>query len=113
MDSDMPTKSKLLFINNCANAKEIAKNDIAKNKAKILLTGGVTPIFYATDNQFEERYQVAFHDYGDLAAKYECMKIYNFEIFQYLSEKYGKSWKKEIRKDTLAFKEWKKLVRKK
>ena len=108
----MPTNSKLRFIEDCENARIIARNDINKDEIKILLAGGIAPIVYSTDKQFEEKYQIEFHEYGDLSAKYECMKIYNFEVFRYLTEKYGKSWRREIRKDAFGLKEWKKWNRK-
>ena len=111
--SDMPTNSKLLFLENCKNAKTVAINDIRDNKIKVLIVGGIGPIEYTTDKYFEDKYEIVFYDYGDLPAKYDCMKYYNFEIFEYLTDKYGKKWRKEIRKDVFALKEWKKVIRKK
>lgn len=111
--SDMLTNSKLLFLENCENAKTIAINDINDNKVKVLIVGGIAPIEYTTDKSFEDKYQIEFYDYGDLSAKYDCMKYYNFEIFDYLTDKYGKKWRKEIRKDVFVLKEWKKAKRKK
>ncbi len=113
INSDTPTNSKLLFLQNCESAKTVAINDIRDNKVKVLIVGGIGPIEYTTDEYFEDKYQIVFYDYGDLPAKYDCMKYYNFEIFEYLTDQYGKKWRKEIRKDVFALKEWKKTKRKK
>jgi len=106
--SEMPSESKLMFLENCENAKIIAEQDIKNQEIIILIVGGIAPTIYTTDNDFEKKYQITYTDYGDLAAKDECMLNYNFKIFDYLKEKYGKSWKREIRKDVYGLKEWKK-----
>ena len=97
-----------MFIENCENAYIIANQDIKKQEIKLLIVGGISPTMYSTDIDFENKYQVTYYDYGDLAANSECMFNYNSKIFNFLTEKYGNRWKKEIRKDVYGFKEWKK-----
>jgi hypothetical protein len=111
--ADSPSEFRLNMLENCENAKIIADQDIKKQKIKILIVGGIAPTIYTTDKDFEEKYQIIYSDYGDLPAKDECMYNYNSKVFDYLTEKYGKSWKREIRKDVYGLKKWKKNKKKK
>jgi len=104
--SDSPSEFRLKMLENCENANFIAKQDIEKNQIKLFIVGGIAPVFCLTDPDFEKKYQVSYHDYGDLPAKEDCMYNYNSRVFEYLSKKYGKSWKKEIREDVFGLKEW-------
>jgi len=110
--ADSPSEFRLKMLENCENAFIIADQDIAKNKINLLIVGGIAPAVYPSDQTFEEKYQVTYYDYGDLAAKGECMFNYNSKVFDYLTEKYGKTWRKEVRKDVYGLKEWKKRKRK-
>jgi hypothetical protein len=67
-----------------------------------------SPIVYATDSAFETKYNVRFHDYGCIGASNLNMMSYNGIMFDFLESKYGKVWRKEIRKDAVGFKEWRK-----
>lgn len=106
--SDSPSAFRIKMIKDCEKAKIIAEQDIEKNEIKILIVGGIAPTIFTTDKNFEEKYQITYTDYGDLPAKDECMYNYNAKVFDYLTEKYGKSWKREIRKDVYGLKKWKK-----
>ena len=106
--TDSPSEFRLKFLENCEKAFIIADQDIKKQEIKLLIVGGIAPAIYPTDQDFEKKYQVTYYDYGDLAAKGECMFNYNTRVFDYLTEIYGKSWKKEIRKDVYGLKRWKK-----
>ena len=108
--ADSPSEFRIKMLENCENAKIIADQDIEKQKIKIFIVGGIAPTIYTTDENFEEKYQITFSDYGDLPAKDECMYNYNSKVFDYLTEKYGKKWQKEIRKDVYGLKKWKKNI---
>jgi hypothetical protein len=110
--ADSPSEFRLKMLENCENAFIIADQDIKKNRINLLIVGGITPVVYPSDQTFEEKYQVTYSDYGDLAAKGECMFNYNSKVFDYLTKKYGKTWRKEVRKDVYGLKEWKKRKRK-
>jgi len=111
--TDSPSEFRLKMLENCENAKIIADQDIEKQKIKIFIIGGIAPAVYSTDLDFEKKYQVSYYDFGDLAAKGECIFNYNAKVFEYLIEKYGKIWKREIRKDVYGLKKWKKKKKKK
>lgn len=108
INSDSPSEFRLLMLENCKNAYIIADQDIEKNTIQLLIVGGIAPSVYPSDQVFELKYQVLYYDYGDLAAKGECMFIYNSKVFDYLTENYGNTWRKEVRKDVYGLKEWKK-----
>lgn len=111
--SDMPSSSKIYFLQDCDNAEKVALKDISSGKIMVFLVGGIGPVEYTTDKHFENKYEISFEDYGDLPAEHDCMKNYNFLIFAYLNEKYGNQWVREIRKDVYALKEWKMAMEKK
>jgi hypothetical protein len=111
IQSKSPSNSKLRYINDCDKAKIIAAQDITNNSIMLILDGGIGPKVYSTDIEFENKYSLTYYDYGDLPASRECMLIYNFRIFDYLTEKNGKSWQKEIRKDVYGLKDWRKKRR--
>jgi hypothetical protein len=109
-NSELPTYARLKFLNgeDCKTAVLIAKQDIKQETILLLIVGGIGPIEYTTDKAFQEKYSLIYHDYGDLAAPKDCIIKYNREIFNYLTERYGKAWIREARKDVYGFKEWKK-----
>ena len=101
------TDLDLLMIAKCEINKEIAQRDIVKNKARLLLSGGIAPVIYSDQDKFEKKYGVKYFDYGCVTPSYECIEQYNKEIFKYLDNKFGKSWRREVRKDVIGFKRWK------
>ena len=111
--SDSPSEFRIKMINDCEKSQIIAKQDIKKNEIKILIVGGIAPTIFTTDKNFEEKYQITYYDFGDLPAKEACMYNYNAIVFDYLTEKYGNSWKREIRKDVYGLKKWQKNKKKK
>ena len=63
--------------------------------------------YYIFGNKtFEDKYNIKFYEQGCIGSN--CAKEYNEIIFDYLFKKYGKKWTKQIRKDVIGFKNWKK-----
>jgi hypothetical protein len=79
--------------------REKAIDDIKKGKPKLLLVGGIAPVVYTTDKDFEEKFGITFYDFGCTPDRQECMLAYNRTVFAYLDKKFGKKWRSEIRKD--------------
>lgn len=98
---------KLIFVTTKGEAVELAKKDIEKGKPFILLQSGISSIVFSTDSTFENKYNVYYYEQGCVGPDYELMKAYNFVIFDFLTNKYGKKWRREIRKDVIGFSEWK------
>jgi|WetSurMetagenome_2_1015567.scaffolds.fasta_scaffold216184_2 hypothetical protein len=108
--SSVESTSKMSFLSNegCLHADQIAKNDIEKNKVKLLIIGGIAPKIYLNQNIFEEKYNLKYFDYGDVAPDSQCLLLYNKTMFDYMTTKYGTKWLKEVRPDVYGLKEWKK-----
>jgi hypothetical protein len=84
-------------------SREIAEIDIELNEIKLLIVGGIAPIFYSSQYEFEKKYQIKYYDYGDLIrVPFELMEEYNKRVFEYLDFKYGQKWRLEVRKDVLG-----------
>ncbi|TGE18919.1 FEKKY domain-containing protein [Hymenobacter elongatus] len=98
---------KLTFVTTKTEAIELAKNDIEKGTPFILLQSGIAPVVYATDSIFESKFKVYYYEQGCVGPNNELMKEYNYVIFNYLSETYGKKWRREIRKDAIGLRQWK------
>lgn len=113
-DYENSTVVKIMYANpeTCDEIEDWAKADIANNTMFLFLQGGIAPIIYSTDKDFEKQYRVYFYDFGCVAPDYSCVVKYNCLMFDSLTEKYGKKWIKKIRKDVIGFKDWKDNYRK-
>ena len=98
--------SKIHFVDNPEQAKNLALSDIQIGKIFVIIHSGNGPIVYLSDSIFENKYNLKFNELGCVGSKFAIN--YNYEIFEYLHETFGKKWTKEIRKDALGFKQWKK-----
>lgn len=98
---------KLKFATTKSEAIELAKFDIEKGTPFILLQSGIAPVVYATDSVFENKFKVYYYEQGCVGPDYELMKEYNYVIFKYLADTYGKKWRSEIRKDAIGLRQWK------
>jgi hypothetical protein len=92
----------LLIVAECGVNEEIAIRDIKKGNPRLLLVGSIAPVVYPDQHLFEKKYKVHYHDYGDIAPASECIVQYNKRIFTYLDKKYGRKWRKEVRKDVIG-----------
>lgn len=86
----------------------VAKKDIQKNTIYLFAYGGSAPIIYTTDEMFEQKYNLTYDPGSCINPEYECLKNYNYTIFDYLMRQYGKKWLRTVRKDIVGLKEWKK-----
>ncbi len=99
--------SKVLMESDCENVKRFADEDIKNENTFLFLQGGIAPIIYSTDKNFENNYNLYFYDQGCIGS--ECVENYNYKVFD-LYKTFGKNWIKTIRKDVLGFKSWKKKI---
>ncbi|WP_396191235.1 hypothetical protein [Flavobacterium sp.] len=98
--------SKVLLEDNCEEIKALVEIDIKNDSKFIFLQGGIAPVRYHNDSDFEKKYNIYFYEQGCIGSK--CSENYNFIIFDYLNKTYGEKWLKEIRKDALGLLKWKK-----
>ncbi|GGW75632.1 hypothetical protein DFQ11_1283 [Winogradskyella epiphytica] len=85
--------------------REKALADIKNGEINILESSGIAPVFYKSDSKFAKRYNVNFVEYGCEAIAEESLYEYNRTVFEYLDKKYGKKWRKKIRKDIVGLNE--------
>lgn len=79
------------------SAKMNFEEDLKNNKVTIYLRGGIVSVIKEEDLLFEEKYGIGYHDFGCLAmGDFEYYKMYNHQVFAYLSKKFGEDWKKEV-----------------
>lgn len=81
--------------------------DIEKGNVRLFILGGFVPAITEADRKFEEKYKVRFHDFGCTPPPLDYYKEYNVLAFNYLKEKYGDVWQKEIRENILGWDVWK------
>lgn len=98
---------KLTFVTTTTEAIESAKYDIEKGTSFIFLKSGIAPVVYPTDSVFENKFKVYYYEQGCVGPDNELMEEYNYVIFNFLADRYGKKWEREIRKDAIGLRQWK------
>ena len=97
--SDTVHEYVLYLSTDCYYSEKQALKDIEDKQPKLLMAGGIAPVVYSEDEDFENKYGVKYYDFGCTPPPKECMEEYNETIFKYLDKKYGSRWRKEVRKD--------------
>lgn len=92
------------FADSLSQVRELAKSDIANQKMFLLLSSGISPIVYSTDLRFENDFKIKYLESGCTGPKEEFAIEYNNTIFNYLTDKHGTKWKKDVRKDVSGLK---------
>nr|WKN38233.1 hypothetical protein K4G66_05905 [Tunicatimonas sp. TK19036] len=95
---------QLTIVADCEVSRKMAELDIKNGKPNLLLIGGIAPVVYMDQYKFEDKYDVEYKDYGCTPPAQECVEQYNERIFEYLDSRYGKSWRKKVRKDVIGLK---------
>ncbi len=86
---------------------EQAQRDIELGIAGLYIIGGDPPMSYSTDSLFEERYGVGYRIWGDVIySESAYYPEYNRIVFDYLTEKFGRYWRKHVRKDVEGYKRY-------
>ncbi|WBX70343.1 FEKKY domain-containing protein [Tenacibaculum retecalamus] len=109
------TAGKITFVNpeTCEQVDKWIKADFNNQNVYLFLQNGIESVEYTTDKEFENTYGIYFFDFGCVQPSEKCVIEYNTRVFDYLTEEYGKKWKREIRDDVIGFKEWKRKNRRK
>lgn len=90
----------------CAEGRQLAEKDIAARRPCLLLASGIAPVAYTTDADFKRAFGVRYLDNGCTGPAADCAAAYNARVFEYLTENFGRAWRKKIRKDVLGLAEW-------
>jgi hypothetical protein len=89
----------------CQFTNAVAHEDINNGKPKLLIYGGIAPVYNIDQGIFEKKYGIEYYNLSDASPDpYECVQEYNKVIFNYLTNKYGKRWRKEVRRDVVGIK---------
>src|SRR6185312_1497613 len=99
---EIPEDNYLLLYENL-NA-DLAKHDIEKSIPKIFVTCGLTYTEETGQKAFEKMFGIKYVIYSCMSPPEDSMKAYNQVVFSYLDTKYGKSWRKKIRKNVVGLK---------
>ncbi|MBO9672167.1 MAG: hypothetical protein J7577_01890 [Sphingobacteriaceae bacterium] len=93
--------AKSLLVDDSIKAESIkqANADIKKGKLKFLIQGGIASIYVKGQERFEQKYGVEYYDLGCVGPSDITVKDYNKVIANFMDRKYGKRWRKEVRKD--------------
>lgn len=79
------------------------------NLKTIYILGGIVSAITEKEINFSKKYGVQFYDFGCIPpVKIEDFEKSNFQIFDYLNEKFGKRWQEEINQNAIGFQKWKK-----
>lgn len=85
--------------------REMALVDIELKKPRLMIIGGIAPIYYTNQDKIEKKYKFKYYEYGDLInVPEEFIEQYNKIIFEYLDSTFGNKWRDKIRKDVVGFK---------
>lgn len=87
--------------------KQKALEDIAKGKSQLYLPPtGISGDMNLTpdDLGFEKKYNIKYQATGCSFPNFECFRIYNLTMFDYLDKKFNKSWRNGARADILFLK---------
>lgn len=83
------------------------EKDLSANSLHIYILGGIAARPKEGDADFEKKYGIDFYDFGCLApGNLSFYNEYNLLVFKHLTEKNGEEWEKAIRKDVMAWNEW-------
>ena len=87
---------------------ESAKKALENGTAELVATCGTALILnQRQDNLFKEKYGVGIKVFGDVIdGSPHDMKLYNYTIFQWLDDKYGKQWIQDVRKEVVGYSTW-------
>jgi hypothetical protein len=103
----VPKQSENTFIVNvsaCNFGSAKAQKDVKEGKPMLLLSGGIAPVSSPKEDNFEKKYTVKYHDFGDTPQNVKCSIAYNNIVFAFLDKKFGKSWRRDARADVIGLK---------
>lgn len=76
-----------------------ANADIKNGKLKLLIQGGIVATRVKGQERFERKYSVVYFDMGCVGPSDIRIEDYNKVVACFMDKKYGKAWRKEVRKD--------------
>lgn len=99
---------RISFVENEVEAKKLAQIDIENKVLVLFLQSGISSITYPNDTLFQNKYNLFYFELGCVSQEPSIIESYNLQVFKFLDGKFGKDWRKKIRKDIIGFKKYKK-----
>ena len=78
---------------------KLASADLKKGAVKFLIRGGIVSTRVKGQEVFEKKYNIHYYDFGCVMPSNISIEDYNKIVANYMDRKYGKGWRKEVRKD--------------
>jgi len=94
----------IVNVSSCSFGYVKAQKDVKAGKPLLMLSGGIAPVPSPKEDNFEKKYTVKYHDFGDVPQSIKCSIAYNNVVFAFLDKKFGKSWRKDARDDVIGLK---------
>lgn len=92
---------------NCIVGSDLALEEIAKGEPRLVMASGLVPVIKGGENAFEHEFGVSYHEFGCMPpSPMSCLANYNVEVFKYLDENYGSSWRDKVRDDLPGYKSY-------
>ncbi|MBB6240241.1 hypothetical protein HDC90_004909 [Pedobacter sp. AK013] len=90
-------------VNNTDTSKvysiKLANADLKNGRVKFLIQGGFAPVYYKGQELFEKKYNITYYEFGCVMPSDISIKHYNKVVASFMDKKYGKGWRKEVRRD--------------
>ncbi|TCD17641.1 hypothetical protein EZ456_22760 [Pedobacter psychrodurus] len=78
---------------------KLANTDLKNGSVKFLIRGGIVSIYVKGQELFEKKYAVDYYDFGCIMHANISIEDYNKVVASFMDRKYGRGWRKEVRKD--------------
>ncbi|WP_293313035.1 hypothetical protein [Pedobacter sp. UBA5917] len=78
---------------------KLANTDLKNGTVKFLLRGGIVSTYIKGQEVFEKKYGIVYRDFGCVMPLNISIEDYNKVVASFMDKKYGKVWRKEVRKD--------------
>ncbi|WP_316831876.1 hypothetical protein [Pedobacter aquatilis] len=82
-------------------SEKLAAADIKAGNIKFLLRGGIAPTYFKGQELFEKKYGLKYYEFGCVMPADISIKDYNKVVAAFMDGKFGKDWRKEVRKDVV------------
>jgi hypothetical protein len=82
-----------------------ANTDIKNGKLKFLVQGGIVATRVKGQERFEQKYGVVYFDLGCVGPSDIRIEDYNKVVASFMDKKYGKGWRKEVRRMCRGYEE--------
>lgn len=84
------------------HSKKLATADLKKGEVKFLIRGGIVSTVVKGQELFEEKYNIRYYDFGCIMPENISIEHYNKVVAYFMDKKYGRVWRKEVRRDIIG-----------